>query len=202
MKYYSDPQMIAIILFSELVLFITWYLIHILIVASSRPILTEQSLFHTRSFGIDTYFPQWVTQLLLQIVHINWTDCNEFSALHYACRWDDYNKVQLLLSYGADPDVGRFTSLDLNILRNNSDIIKLLTHNGIFNKPLYTQNTDILRLLLQHGCEPNYFLDDALDGHHLHVLMLLIDYGVDQSRLLAYDPIIDDYMISTIKCTE
>lgn len=194
--------MIVIILFSEACLFLTWYLIHILIVASSLPLLTEQSIFHTRSFGVDTYFPRWVTWFLLQIVQVNWIDSNECTALHYACSWDDYDKVQVLISYGADPTVGRFTPLDWSILRSNSDIIKLLTHNGVFNKPFYTQNIDILRLLLQQGCDPNYFLDDALDYRHLQVLMLLIDYGADQSKLRGYDPIIDEYITPSIKCTE
>lgn len=194
--------MLILILFSELCLIVSWYLIHIFIVASSLPLLTEQSIFHTRSFGIDTYFPQWITWLLLQIVQVNWIDFNECTALHYACSWDDCDKVQLLISYGADPTVGQFTPLDWSILRANYDIIKILTHNGVLKKPFYTQNMDILRLLLQQGCDPNYFVDDACEYRHLAVLMLLIDYGADQSKLMGYDPLIDDYMIPTVKCTE
>jgi hypothetical protein len=198
----DGSQMIAIILFSEIILLLIWYLIQILIVAFALPILTEQSIFHTRIFGVDTYFPQCVTLFLLRIVNINWIDSQDWTALQYACSWDDYSKVLQVLSYGADPNVGCHRPLDLNILRVKSDIIKFITSDGIFTKPLYTQNLDILRLLLRHNCDPNYFLDDAIKYRHLQVLMLLIDYGVDQNRLIGYDPSIDDYMIPTIKYPE
>jgi ankyrin repeat protein len=116
------------------------------------------------------------------------------TALHYACLWNDYSKVALLLSYGADPHLESFP-----LIHNRLDIIKALTCDELRS---YSNNLDILHLLLHHGCDPNYFVEQAMHNRHLDVLKLLIDYGVDQNRLCGWDPDLDDYidaMCLTIK---
>lgn len=194
--------MIFLILCGELSAIILWYLIHTLIVASSLPLLTEQSIFHTRSFGIDTYFPKWITWFLLQCVDVNKSDCNMTTALHYACMWDDYDKIRILLTYGAQQNIGTYTPLDIAIGRGNLKIITLLLKHTIPDHPRYTTNLDVLGTLLQNGCHPNNFIGQAMKHHHREVLMLLIDYGADQNRLMGYDPVIDAYMLPTVKGAE
>lgn len=195
---FNNIEITISLLLIELGLCLLWYISQIIIVAFKLPLASERSVFHTRCCDIDLYFPRWISTLLLKFVDINSIDSIEHSSLVYACIWSDYTKIKLLLSMGADPNIGH--PLDLAVLRSDVEMVKLLVQCNA-TSTMTPYNFEILQLLLNNGHHPDRYIENACLYKDKTKIKLLIDYGVDRNLVQQFtdDPDIIEYMYPITK---
>jgi ankyrin repeat protein len=166
---------LTIILF-EFIVVLIWYLVQIIIVAYQWPLGSEQSVFHTRCCDIDTYFPLWITKVLLRFINVNYINRMKNTSLSYACMWSDYEKIKLLLLSGANPNGESI--LDLAVWHNDLKMMDLLLQYGAIST-VQPSSFDALYLLLKYNHNPNTYIENECDHNNKKNIKLLIDYGAD-----------------------
>lgn len=144
-------------------------------------------------------------KILAPYGNINELDDNGHSPLSHVAWYNQEVEVELLLKYGADPNI--CSPLYFAVEHENITIVALLLKYGdnpnkkTIPRPLdiaiEKQNIEIVTLLLKHGADPPA-LDVAIEHQNPRLVELLLQYGAFLRKYSALNTLIDDNNINII----